>query len=219
MLQVDHPTEWITQYEINPVPGGLIDYTLNIIDTPALDDKILKEQLRAFLSKNNIDVDSVAILIDKPDLKLAKDTYDKSKHFIKADTDVTLVQTRATAGNQKLIDEIVASKRRVRREFIFKNSNIFSYSSTRNDWKDCQSNVQKYLDTLKGLYPPIGENRSNQCMDDVQRESPSALDPRVFLPYCIQQINEKAGAPNIYKIPVTEVVNVEQTKTRKVRLG
>nr|XP_022289152.1 uncharacterized protein LOC111101125 isoform X2 [Crassostrea virginica] len=79
--QAQSQTEWITVYKIYPTKGSLINFTLNIIDTPGFGDtrgierdSTIVEQIRHLFSAKGeqgvIDIDAVCFIAKAPDARL-----------------------------------------------------------------------------------------------------------------------------------------------------
>lgn len=141
-LQAQSQTEWITVYKIYPTEDSLLDFTLNIIDTPGFGDtrgikrdNAIVQQIHDLFSAQGeqgvIDIDAVCFIAKAPDARLtATQTYIFTSIMALFGKDIaanicTLI-TFADGATPAVLASLKESKLPFGETFTFNNSALFA---------------------------------------------------------------------------------------------
>ncbi|XP_076104257.1 uncharacterized protein LOC143072961 isoform X2 [Mytilus galloprovincialis] len=180
-------TEWITTYRIPCLPGGNLDYTLNIVDTPgfgdtrgiARDKRIISQMNDLFQSKNEnslLTIDGVCFVTQSPLARLTptqKYIFDQILSMFGKDiaNNIFVLITFADGKKPPVIDALTKAKVPFNTSFKFNNSALFEPNAEQSKdkfarmfWKMGEASFKSFFDHLKSV-----DQKSLQLTADVLR--------------------------------------------------
>ena len=166
-------TEWITCYSLNWIPGCLIDYHLNIIDTPGFGDtrgidrdKKLVEQVRALFSdpgKQGIDkLDAVWFVTQAPMCRLSPTQqyiFDSILSVFGKDigSNIFVLITFADGKRPPALDALKEAQVPFEKEFVFNNSALYAETNDNETgqifWKMGKKGFEDFFKVLGQTQP------------------------------------------------------------------